>query len=260
MLFNLKHFVLLKTLRASRLATATLLSCLALGTNAANTPALSIAEVDSAQRNIDIATNKVITNNNTGGSAENSIEESNVEEKNTDKDFDSFHAPISIAADSAEQNEKKGVTIYRGNVSIEQGNLTISADTVTIQSTTKTSDGNSAKDTNNNAANNNNQDTDAASNSSTTRSVTTIVANGFPARFTQLQPGQSQAVNAEGNTIRYAIDTGIILLEQNASIDKPGSKVSGEKIEYYINEELVKAEADPNDKNTRVHTIITPGA
>jgi lipopolysaccharide export system protein LptA len=250
-LFNLKHFVLLKTLRASRLAFATLLSCLALSTNAANTPALSIAEVDSAQSNIDSATNKVMTNNHTEASAENTTEESNVEEKNTDKDFDSFHAPISIAADSAEQNEKKGVTIYRGNVSIEQGNLTISADTVTIQSTTKTSD---------ESANDNNRQSDVASNSSTTRSVTTIVANGLPARFTQLQPGQSQAINAEGNTIRYAIDTGIILLEQNASIDKLGSKVSGEKIEYYINEELVKAEADPNDKNTRVHTIITPGA
>lgn len=255
MLFNLKRSVLLKTLRSFRLAAAVLFGCLALGTNAANTPALSIAEVDSAQSNIDSTTDNVSSDNN----AANSAEKIN-QEKNTDKDFDSFHAPISIAADSAEQNEKKGVTIYRGNVSIEQGNLTISADTVTIQSTTKTSNGNSEKDTNSESASNNNHDPDATSNSSTTRSVTTIVANGFPARFTQLQPGQSQAINAEGNTIRYAIDTGIILLEQNASIDKLGSKVSGEKIEYYINEELVKAEADPNDKNTRVHTIITPGA
>ena len=70
----------------------------------------------------------------------------------------------------------------------------------------------------------------------------------------------SKTINASGNTIRYAIDTGVIQLEENASIDKLGSKVSGEKIEYFINEELVRAVADPSDKKTRVHTVIIPGS
>lgn len=153
-------------------------------------------------------------------------------------DENDFRGPIAIAADSAEQNEKKGVTIYRGNVSIEQGNLTINADTVTIESHLAEPSG----DTEN------------------SRSVTTIVANGLPARFTQRLANQSKPINASGNTIRYAIDTGIIQLEDNASIDKTGTKVTGEKIAYYIKEELVKAEADPNDKNARVHTIINPAA
>lgn len=163
-----------------------------------------------------------------------------------------LNAPINIAADSAEQNEKKGITIYRGNVSIEQGSLTINADTVTIQTknvSATAASGDSANQTEGDEVIEN-----------TARSVTTIIASGLPARFTQTPPGQSNAINASGNTIRYAIDTGVIQLEENASIDKLGSKVSGEKIEYFINEELVRAVADPSDKKTRVHTVIIPGS
>tara|TARA_B110000967_G_C18798097_1_gene516903 strand:+ start:245 stop:829 length:585 start_codon:yes stop_codon:yes gene_type:complete len=147
-------------------------------------------------------------------------------------------APIAIEADSAEQDEKNGITIYRGNVSIEQGDLTIKADTVTIQSST------------------NSTQTDAAP----SRNISHIIANGKPARFTQQLDNEPNPINAEGNTIRYAIEEGIILLEDNASIDQIGSKVTGEKIEYFIREDKVKAQADPNDKNTRVHTIINPSS
>ena len=153
-------------------------------------------------------------------------------------DSDHRSAPIAIEADSAEQDEKNGVTIYRGNVSIEQGDLTIKADTVTIQSQTSST----------------------TSDASTSRNISHIIARGKPARFTQQLANEPNPINAEGNTIRYAIEDGIILLEDNASIDQIGSKVTGEKIEYFIREEKVKAQADPNDKNTRVHTIINPSS
>lgn len=158
--------------------------------------------------------------------------------KPTKTSSDQRSAPIAIEADSAEQDEKKGITIYRGNVSIEQGDLSIKADTVTIQSTIST----------------------AQSDASTARSISHIIANGKPARFTQQLADEPKPINAEGNTIRYAIEEGIILLEDNASIDQVGSKVTGEKIEYFIREDKVKAQADPNDKNTRVHTIINPSS
>ncbi len=147
-------------------------------------------------------------------------------------------APIAIEADSAEQDEKNGVTIYRGNVSIKQGDLTIQADTVTIQSLISSTQ------------------TDATS----SRKISHIIANGKPARFTQQLVNEPNPINAQGNTIRYAIEEGVILLEDNASIDQIGSKVTGEKIEYFIREEKVKAQADPNNKNTRVHTIINPSS
>ena len=41
-------------------------------------------------------------------------------------------APISIEADSAEQDEKLGITTYKGNVAIVQGALSIKADLVHI--------------------------------------------------------------------------------------------------------------------------------
>ena len=130
------------------------------------------------------------------------------------------------------------MTIYRGNVSIKQSDLTIQADTVTIQSSI------SSTQTDN----------------TTSRNISHIIANGRPARFTQQLTTDLNPINAEGNTIRYAIEEGIILLEDNASIDKTDSKVTGEKIEYFIHEEKVKAQADPNNKNTRVHTIINPSS
>jgi lipopolysaccharide export system protein LptA len=155
----------------------------------------------------------------------------------TSKSSDHRSAPIAIEADSAEQDEKKGVTIYRGNVSITQGDLMIKADTVTIQSTVNKTLPDSV---------------------TPTRNISNIIANGKPARFTQRLANEPKPINAQGNTIRYAIAEGIILLEDNASIDQMGSKVTGEKIEYFINEDRVKAQADPNDKSTRVHTIINP--
>ena len=158
--------------------------------------------------------------------------------KPTANSSDQRLAPISIEADSAEQDEKKGVTIYHGNVSIAQGDLTIKADTVTIQTITSAPQADTAPK----------------------RSISHIVANGKPARFTQQLADEPNPINAEGNTISYAIKTGIILLEDNAFIDKIGSKVTGGKIEYFIREAKVKAQADPNNKNTRVHTIINPSS
>lgn len=166
------------------------------------------------------------------------LNDSSVTSEPSKTSSDQRSAPIAIEADSAEQDEKKGITIYRGNVSIEQGDLTIKADTVTIQSTINT----------------------AQADTSSARSISHIIANGKPARFTQQLASEPNPINAEGNTIRYAIEEGIILLEDNASIDQIGSKVTGEKIEYFIREDKVKAQADPNDKNTRVHTIINPSS
>ncbi len=143
-----------------------------------------------------------------------------------------YHVPIQINADSAEQNEKEGVTIYRGNVTIRQGNLDIRADTVTIYSSS---------------------DNDQ----SLSHNVTTIVAKGNPASFVQHLATDATTVNAKGNSITYSINEGIILLKDNASIDRHGSKVTGGLIEYFIKEERIKAEAAPDD-STRVHTTIMP--
>lgn len=162
--------------------------------------------------------------------------------ENEDRDGEgnnNFRGAIEIMADSAELDEKRGLTVYRGDVTIQQGEITIAADTVTLETQTETS-------------------TDASGGPS--RTVSKIVASGSPARFTRHTVQQSEPIRAQGETIRYNVGSGIILLESNASIDRNGSVFSGEKIEYFIEQERVKAESNPNDKRGRVHTVFTPAA
>ena len=139
--------------------------------------------------------------------------------------------PIQIEADSAEQDDRKGITIYRGNVTIAQGSLTINAQEVTIESLPATE--------------------------TQRRQIGSIVATGAPAEFIQRLPDAQ--VTASGGIIEYGIEDGVILLRENASIDSPGNRVSGNLIEYHLNDELIKAKANPNNANERVHTVFDPG-
>ncbi|NNL56283.1 MAG: lipopolysaccharide transport periplasmic protein LptA [Pseudomonadales bacterium] len=144
-------------------------------------------------------------------------------------------APIAIEADAAEQDEKKGVTTYRGNVAIVQGPLSIKADKVQIISR---SDGEK-------------------------RNVEKITASGSPAIFTHQAINVADNISAEANNIDYHLLQGRVLLENRASLVQQGSSVSGDSIEYFIAEKRVKAAAGSrsgNGQNGRVRTVITPGS
>lgn len=139
--------------------------------------------------------------------------------------------PIAIEADSAEQNEKLGLTIYAGNVSVTQGSLAIKADKVQIVSVTKAEQ----------------------------RNIEKIIATGEPAVFTHQSDQQDEQITAEARKIDYQLKDGIILLEDNASLVQHGSSVTGSRIEYFIQEQRVIAETRPNGQSERVRTVITPG-
>ena len=87
------------------------------------------------------------------------------------------------------------------------------------------------------------------------RQIGSIVATGDPAEVIQHLPEQQAQITASGGVIEYGIDDGVILLRENASIDRLGNRVSGNRIEYHLGEELIKAKANPN---TRVHTVFDP--
>ena len=148
--------------------------------------------------------------------------------------------PIRIAADSAEQDEREGVTVYSGNVVIEQSSLQIEADQVTIRTATDNPD--------------------------KARKVEVIVATGKPAHLRQQTPTgdhgeqmeNSEAIDASADTIHYWLVRGVIKLEKNATINQHGSSVSGDEIEYFIDRQRVKAKADPSRPKGRVQTIIAP--
>ena len=131
--------------------------------------------------------------------------------------------PIQIESDRAEQNEKNGTTTYEGSVIIRQGTIKINADKVTVFS-----------DTN---------------------QVDRIVCVGNPAHYQQRPNPEDGLVLASAKTIKYHLVNDKIFLLKNASLEQNGSVITGEKIDYDLKAEVVKATAD---SDTRIHMVIPP--
>jgi lipopolysaccharide export system protein LptA len=116
---------------------------------------------------------------------------------------------IKISADSAERDEKSATTRYSGNVLIAQGSLKISAHEVTIVNSGD--------------------------------SVTHITAHGSPATFEQQPRSDAAPVTASANEIVYQIQDAQIHLQGRAKIFQAGRSVSGENIDYYIDQQRFTA-------------------
>ena len=134
--------------------------------------------------------------------------------------------PIYIESDRAVRNDKKGVTVYQGSVKMEQGSMRIQADKVTIHSIDN--------------------------------KISRIIATGQPARYQQQPSPEKKPVVAEGNTIKYEIDTEHLVLLSNASIVQEGTTMSGERIDYDIAQSLMRAAGNTKSGNQRIQMVITP--
>jgi lipopolysaccharide export system protein LptA len=137
--------------------------------------------------------------------------------------------PIEIQANSAERDAKTGVTTYTGNVDIQQGSIHISANTVVLDSK-------------------NNE-------------LTQINATGNPATYRQQLTGPDDVVDAAANKIHFDVAKDLITLLGNGSLKQQSGNISGERIEYDIKSERVRAqaaEAGSADNSKRITVIIPP--
>ena len=140
---------------------------------------------------------------------------------------------IHIKANSAIHDDRKGVTVYTGDVIISQGSLMIKADIVIIHK------------------NKNNE-------------IDRIVSTGKPAHLQQQPDTDEDIVHARGEKIRYFLDRELVQLIGNASLVQEGSTVISEQIDYYIKEQKVKAQGSPKDPeqgekpSKRVEVVIPP--
>ncbi len=138
---------------------------------------------------------------------------------------------IRIESDSAEMDEKQGVSIYRGRVRITQGTVRIRADKVTVEST---KDG-----------------------------VSKIIATGQPAHYEHKPKANDPVVHAYGDVIQYfATDQKIVILK-NARLEQDENTFLGDRINYDIEKQLVKAHSNGNTtagstKRQRVEIVIQP--
>jgi|TARA_B100001059_G_C17617478_1_gene467755 lipopolysaccharide export system protein LptA len=138
---------------------------------------------------------------------------------------DDRKAPIKVVSDRAEQNEKKGTATYEGSVVVRQGSIVINADRVII--VTDTEDGDR------------------------------IVCTGNPAHYQQVINTEDGLVIASANTIQYFLKNERIGLIQDASLEQNGTTITGDKIDYDLKAEIVKASSQ-SDTKQRIEMVIPP--
>lgn len=131
--------------------------------------------------------------------------------------------PIRITSDNAVQ-EANRVT-YRGDVVVIQGTLRIDAAQVVVHH----ADG----------------------------KVQRVVATGQPARFQQQPEPEGGLVKAAARTMIYYQGENRIELLRNAQVERDGSTVAGDRIEYLIGSETVRAQGS-SDRQGRVEMVLQP--
>jgi lipopolysaccharide export system protein LptA len=132
--------------------------------------------------------------------------------------------PIRITADTAIRDEKQGFTVYSGNVHMTQGSLDIVADKLTIFHETAQAD--------------------------------KIVAEGKPAKMQQKPSLEEPLVRARAQVIEYFKIEDRVHLRIDAHITQDGASVTGDSIDYYIQEQLVKASSDQTPDSKQVQVVL----
>ncbi len=133
--------------------------------------------------------------------------------------------PIVIEAAAAEADNRKRVTVYRGDVVITQGTLRITGDTVWIY----------YDDAN---------------------TITKAISIGKPAKFRQLPDGKEDYMTANAERMEYLADQDLILLLGNARYGEGKDQITAPRITYDSRRGRVKA--GPNPDGGRVRITITP--
>lgn len=115
----------------------------------------------------------------------------------TDKQKD-----IEIEADSAEMDDLKGITIYRGDVVVTQGSIRMTGHTMTVHFTES-------------------------------GDMELVIMQGKPATYRQLPDNSKAYDEAEALQMEYYALKDYIILIDKALVTKPnGSRMSGRRIEY----------------------------
>lgn len=133
---------------------------------------------------------------------------------------------ITIESNSAERDQKTGLTQYQGNVVINQGSLVIEADQVTVY----------YKD----------------------NKVSRIVCLGLPASYQQQATADGGLIIAKAETIVYLLAEDEINLQSNAVLSRNGTLIKGDSINYDLENETWKAKGNRRGEQKRIQLVIPP--
>ncbi len=126
--------------------------------------------------------------------------------------------PIDVAADHMDIDDASGKSVYRGNVRLSQGSLTLRAGRVTVIQAQK--EGQSSR----------------------------VIAEGRPAILSQIKDGSKERIEGRANRLEYSVNSKILLLIGNASLNQGGNTFKSDRIVYDRAKAVVKAGASANGK------------
>jgi lipopolysaccharide export system protein LptA len=132
--------------------------------------------------------------------------------------------PMYIEADRADINDKKGISIYTGNVKVTQGTFELLADKLTVYI---------EKD-----------------------QLQKAIAIGQPAHYRQRPDGKDEDIEAQALRMEYYASPERIILLERAQASQAGDVFRSEKIVYDIDKDVVNA--GTGSGNDRVHITLQP--
>ncbi|HAQ50525.1 MAG TPA: lipopolysaccharide transport periplasmic protein LptA [Gammaproteobacteria bacterium] len=142
--------------------------------------------------------------------------------------------PINIEADHAQLDDSQGITQYKGDAILTQGTLKITGDIITFYYDTQ-------------------------------KELTKIIAQGEKATYQQIQNPGEQPVKAEALQMEYHASSQKIHLLGQGVVWRDGSQFTGNRIDYDITNNTVKASSQTVATATkvtpsagRVHFILNP--
>lgn len=145
----------------------------------------------------------------------------------TDKD-----KPMTIEADSVEIDDKKGLTVYRGNVDVRQGTMHVTGETLVIERT----DG----------------------------EVKVVTVVGKPATYRQRPDNKPDDVKAKARKLQVYPKRDLVRLERNARVTQEGNVYTGNIIEYDNKSDVIKMKGNIGATDTgkkqqgRIRMTIQP--
>lgn len=138
---------------------------------------------------------------------------------------DDARQPVSIESNSGFYDDKKGLSIYTGEVVVIQGSMRMDADKVVVYMQN--------------------------------REIQKLVATGKPVKFKQTPEEGEEDVHGNSLMAEYYPETQLLVMIKEAVVWQGKNSTASERIEYDRISKVVKA-GDTASDNKRVHVILQP--
>ncbi len=125
--------------------------------------------------------------------------------------------PIDLTADTAEYDQKTGISIYRGNVKLVQGTFVLQAKEARVYLVNG--------------------------------ELSRVEATGQPVQFQYQPSANKELIKGQGKKVEYRPATHKVVVSGNAHFIQAGDELNGEVMEYDVLNNVIKATAGTQPQN-----------